>query len=97
MKNRKPSLTLAVGSAFALSLTALPNVQAADNPFGMQALQQGYLLADAKTPEGKCGEGKCGGKKKTDGKAAEGKCGGAKSDAKMPEGKCGGARKEDKK
>ncbi len=63
---RKP-VSLALGTVFTLSLTAIPASQAADNPFGMQPLSTGYLvLAENKAGEGKCGEGKCG----------EGKCGG---------------------
>lgn len=45
----------------------------------------------AKTSEGKCGEGKCGGAEKKEGKVektSEGKCG---------EGKCGGAEKKEGK
>lgn len=102
MKRNKTALSLAVGSAFAASMLSLPAAQADNNPFAMQQLQSGYLLADnhAKPKEGKCGEGKCGGKKDAkakDGKCGEGKCGGAKAkDGKCGEGKCGGAKKSDK-
>jgi uncharacterized low-complexity protein len=41
-----------------------------------------------KTKDGKCGEGKCGDKKKSTSKAKDGKCG---------EGKCGDKKKEEKK
>lgn len=83
---KQTALTLALGSAIAASLAAAP-VVAADNPFAAQALGKGYMVADHhKTKEGKCGEGKCGGKK--DAKAKEGKCG---------EGKCGGKAKGDDK
>ena len=104
MNGKKTALSLALGSAFVVTLSAAPVANAAENPFGMSALQNGYLLAaahsgapaadakkdakadmkatDKKMPEGKCGEGKCGGKKdaKADMKA---------TDKKMPEGKCG--------
>jgi uncharacterized low-complexity protein len=108
MNAKKSALTLAIGSAFAISLS-VPVANAAENPFGMQALKDGYMLADAKdakAPEGKCGgkkademkakDGKCGNKAKMkDGKCGEGKCGGAKKaddKAKAPEGKCGGKK-----
>jgi uncharacterized low-complexity protein len=54
------------------------------SPFVMRDLASGYMVAEHS--EGKCGEGKCGGEKKT----AEGKCGGEK---KTAEGKCGGEKK----
>ena len=72
---------LAVGGAFAVSMAALPAVDAADNPFAMESLKSGYQVAaeEDKKADGKCGEGKCGGSKtadkKTDGKCGEGKCG----------------------
>jgi len=60
------------------------------NPFAMQSLEQGYMLAQSD----KAGEGKCGGKASE--KAGEGKCGG-KAEAKAAEGKCGGkAEKKEK-
>jgi uncharacterized low-complexity protein len=111
MNAKKSALTLAIGSAFAVSMTAVPTAQAENNPFAMQQLQTGYMLAqadtakDTKAPEGKCGgakakDGKCGGAKAKDGKCGEGKCGGAKpkaKDGKCGEGKCGGAKKPDEK
>ena len=74
MSGKKSILSIAAGSAFIVTLGAAPVVSAADNPFGMRALDAGYMVADAneysgkKDGEGKCGEGKCG----------EGKCGGSK-------------------
>ena len=81
MARKKTAITLALGTAFAVSLAAAPIVKAADNPFQMDALGKGYQVAENKPTEGKCGEGKCG----------EGKCGGdkAKDKAKDKEGKCG--------
>jgi uncharacterized low-complexity protein len=90
MAQRKTALTLALGSAFAASLALSPALQAAENPFQMDSLKNGYQVAQAdKQKEGKCGgdkqkEGKCGGDKKKDGK-----CGGDK----QKEGKCGGDKK----
>jgi uncharacterized low-complexity protein len=102
MASKKSVLTLALGSAFAAGLVSAPVANAASNPFALQSLDSGYMVAEhneghtkmqkeGKCGEGKCGEGKCGGKKETkakEGKCGEGKCGGAK-DAKAMEGKCG--------
>jgi uncharacterized low-complexity protein len=91
MNTKKSALTLAIGSAFAVSLAA-PAVHAADNPFGMQALKGGYMLAQADmTKEGKAKEGNCGANK------AEQKTKAAQEKAKKAkEGNCG-AKKEEKK
>jgi uncharacterized low-complexity protein len=89
--NKKTTLTLAAGAAFAAATAFAPLASAADNPFGMAKLDSGYQLAQAdkkaddKKKDGKCGEGKCGGDKKpADDKKKDGKCG---------EGKCGGTKK----
>lgn len=86
MTIKKSTLTIVLGSTFAASLTA-PPVVAAQNPFSLQRLDQGYMVAETgqKAKDGKCGENKCGANKAKD---KEGKCGGAK-DAKSEEGKCG--------
>ena len=97
MSNKKSIISIAVGSAFAATLGAAPIAFAADNPFAIQSLDKGYMVAaaetakDGKMKEGKCGEGKCGSMKvkeikPSDDKAKmkEGKCG---------EGKCGSAKK----
>lgn len=83
---KKSFVSLAVGSAFVAS-AALAPVHAADNPFAGAKLDAGYQLAqaDTKAKEGKCGEAKCGGDKKS-----EAKCGGdKKKEGKCGEGKCG--------
>ena len=87
----KKLLTLAVGTTFVTSLSA-GAVVAAENPFAMNNLDNGYQVAMSIMPEGSCGgkgeEGKCGGDK-----ATEAKCGGDKAtEAKCGEGKCGGAK-----
>ena len=87
-------LSIALGAAFVASLAGTSVANAADNPFSMTELSSGYMVADSK--EGKCGEGKCGGEKKTEeGKCGEGKCGGEKKaeEGKCGEGKCGGEKK----
>ena len=92
MNAKLTTLSLAIGSAFAVSLVAVPVANAAENPFGLQQLNSGYLVADAKAKDGKCGEGKCG----ADKKAADGKCGADKKakDGKCGEGKCGADKKK---
>lgn len=75
MSMNKTSITLALAATLGASGIALAD----GNPFAMQELKQGYMVAEA-------GEGKCGGDKE---KAGEGKCGGAKADTKASEGKCG--------
>lgn len=70
--SNKTLISAAVGTAFAATLGAAPLASAADNPFAMQALDKGYMVAQA----GKMGEGKCGGTK-----AGEAKCGMSMMDA----------------
>ncbi|WP_353571881.1 low-complexity protein [Candidatus Albibeggiatoa sp. nov. BB20] len=91
----KSTLSLAIGTAFTISLATAPVANAAENPFATSTLNSGYMVAmnleadaNKEGKEGKCGEGKCG-----DDKAdKEGKCGGDKADkeGKCGEGKCGG-------
>lgn len=110
MSNKKSitTLSIAAGTAFVASLAVgnVANAAEGANPFAMNELSSGYM----QLAEGKCGEGKCGGKKakkegscgegkaKKEGKCGEGKCGGAKEMEKNMEGKCGGnkAKKEGK-
>ena len=88
-KTMKKSLSIALGTTFAAAMSASPVANADANPFGMQNLESGYM----QVAEGKCGEGKCGGKAKKEGKCGEGKCGGDKAkEAKCGEGKCGGKK-----
>ena len=95
-KNSITTLSLAAGTAFVASLAMGSAANAAEgaNPFAMNELSGGYM----QLAEGKCGEGKCGGKKKMkeEGKCGEGKCGGdkkMKKEGKCGEGKCGGDKK----
>jgi len=88
-------ISIAISTAV-VSVAATGSVSAADvNPFGMNELSNGYMQLAA---EGKCGEGKCGGKMKgekgKEGKCGEGKCGEEMKakmakDGKCGEGKCG--------
>jgi uncharacterized low-complexity protein len=62
MLNKKAALSLAIGSAFAATVAIAPVANAADNPFEMDSLKDGYqVIAAKKSKEGKCGEGRCGG------------------------------------
>jgi len=72
MVSKKTALSLAIGSAFATSMALAPVASAADNPFEMDSLKDGYqIVAGKKDAEGKCGEGKCGAGT-TDAKATKG-------------------------
>lgn len=73
MVSKKKAIGVAVGSAFVAGMAVTPMANAAGNPFALQSLQSGYMVAadtTTKTPEAKCGQGKCGGAK-----AGEAKCG----------------------
>lgn len=75
---------IALGATFAVTLAAAPLAGAAENPFAIEALPQGYL-AD-KHAEGACGEGKCGaGMSKGEEKSEEA----SETKAESSEGKCG--------
>lgn len=69
MANRKTAVGMAVGSAFVAGMAMTPAANAAENPFALQSLDRGYMVADAGM-QGKCGAGKCGGMK-----SGEAKCG----------------------
>jgi len=93
MNMTKTTLTLALTAAIGAAAGVANIAYAAGNPFAMQSLDSGYVVAaaDSKMKNGKCGTGKCGANKaKAKAKASgmEGKCGGDK--AKAMEGKCGG-------
>lgn len=97
-----------IGTSFVISLAASPIVSAAENPFVMNELSNGYMIAAGDDAEGKCGagmdesagkdesEGKCGDKKDTsaEGKCGEGKCGEKRKahEGKCGEGKCGDSK-----
>jgi uncharacterized low-complexity protein len=94
MTGLKP-IAAAIGTTFVVSLAVSPIANAAENPFTLNELASGYMVAEHDA-EGKCGEGKCGegkeeGAKEAEGKCGEGKCGEEKKEAegKCGEGKCG--------
>lgn len=82
-----------IAAAFVVSIAATP-LAAAENPFSVSDLTNGYSVAMGDKPAAeKPAEGKCGAEKaKTEMEESkkgmeEGKCGGSKT--KMDEGKCG--------
>ena len=66
MSSSKTLVSVAVGSAFVATLGAASVAFAAENPFALQPLDRGFMVADhhggksSAMHEGKCGEGKCG-------------------------------------
>ena len=66
MHDKKTMISLAVSSAFATTLGAVPIASAAESPFAAQSIDKGYMLAYAdkvdanKYGGAKSGEGKCG-------------------------------------
>lgn len=78
-KNLTP-IAAALGTTFVISLATSPITQAAENPFVLNDLSSGYMVAEEGACGEKEGEGKCGEEKE-----GEGKCG----EEKEAEGKCG--------
>lgn len=90
MKVTKTSISLALTAALGASGAALAD----SNPFAMQSLEQGYMLAQSdKAGEGKCGEGKCGNTAKPK-QSSEGKCGDQPKPKQAKEGQCGGQKEK---
>ncbi|MDD2770161.1 MAG: hypothetical protein PHT19_15655 [Methylococcus sp.] len=93
------TLFLSLGGAIATGLILAPVGDAAENPFAMKVLSASSQVAESgeKMKDGKCGEGKCGDKRKaetqarTANKAKEGNCGADK----MKEGGCSGRAKKE--
>lgn len=77
MSSKKTLISVAVGTAFAASMGAAPLAFAAENPFALQSLDKGYMVADHHEAKAKgMKEGMCGNMK-----MGEGKCGMAMADA----------------
>jgi hypothetical protein len=102
MASKKTVLSLALASAVGSAFLAVPAAHSAGDPFAMQSLEKGYMVAEMKDGTGKtvnkAKEAKCGGDKAKEGKcggdkAKEGKCGGDKA----KEGKCGGDKAKEGK
>ncbi len=64
MFKRKSVISAAVGSTFAVTLGVATMASATENPFNIQSLETGYMIAysDSKTDQKKYGESKCGAK-----------------------------------
>lgn len=63
MSSKKNLISIAVGTAFAATLGAVPVASAAENPFALSGLSSGYQVAEhhvAKPMDGKHMDGKCG-------------------------------------
>ncbi|MBA2483795.1 MAG: hypothetical protein H0V39_05130 [Nitrosomonas sp.] len=62
MSKRKSVISAAVGTTFAVTLGVATMASAAENPFNIQPLEKGYMIAynDNKADQHKSGEGKCG-------------------------------------
>lgn len=101
MKTPNKTLSAIIGAAFVSSLALAPVVHATQNPFAMQALSSGYMVAEADTKatdmpaDGKAMEGKM-----KDGKCSTGKCSASKKKAmkgeaemKAKEGNCSAEKK----
>ncbi len=98
MSKTKTTLTFALAAAFGAAGMA----HAAGNPFAVQSLDRGYMVAAAgeKAAEAKCGEGKCGGKNEStkpapataDAEDAKDAKDAKVKEAKCGEGKCGGKK-----
>jgi len=98
MASKKTVLSLALASAVGSAFLAVPAAHSAGDPFAMQSLEKGYMVAGMNDGNGqpvnrKAKEAKCGGDKKKEGKCGEGKCGGDKA----KEGKCGGDKAKEGK
>ncbi len=69
MSKRKSVISAAIGSVFTVTLGVASIASAEENPFNIQPLEKGYMIAygdskadQHKSGEGKCGESKCGAK-----------------------------------
>jgi uncharacterized low-complexity protein len=78
--SKKSLIATAAGTAFVAGMAAAPIASAAENPFALTGLANGYQVAQAaKMPAGKCGQGMCGAAMKKS--VPEAKCGAAMLDA----------------
>jgi uncharacterized low-complexity protein len=75
------TLTLVLGSAFAVTFAAAPVAAATGNPFALTPLSSGYMVADHHEAGEKMKDGKCG----SEAKGKEGNC---SAETKDKEGSC---------
>ncbi len=83
----RSTIGVVLGTAMIGALSVATNATADTSPFAMKTLSSGYTVAGGGMG-GKCGQGKCGGKKAKAGKSGQGKCGAMKG----THGKCGGKK-----
>lgn len=91
MSSKKTALTVTLGTAFAASLAGAPAVSAATNPFAMQSLEQGYMVADASDKAAPADKPVAGKKAKS---AKSKKAKGKMKDGSCSEGSCGASMKK---
>ena len=94
-KSKLNPLAVAVGTAFAVSLASSPIVGAADNPFSMNELSKGFMVAE-NDDASRCGS-ICGGEKPTlneDGEMV--KCGNNCGEVQKCGSICGGTESANK-
>ena len=94
LKKAYPVLPVVIGAFVVGALAPAGSINATENPFASIQLPGGYMMAaedTAKGKEGKCGEGKCGGKSDQEAVCGMYTIGSThKDDAKVKDGKCGG-------
>ena len=93
-KNAYQTLPALLGAFVVGTLSPSADSGAVENPFSSTPIPGGYMLAaeeNAQAKEGKCGEGKCGGKADSEAVCGIYTIGSAhQDDAKVKDGKCGG-------
>jgi len=94
LKNAYPTLPVVIGAFVVGALAPAGSINATENPFASTRLPVGYMMAAGDTvkgKEGKCGEGKCGGKSDKEAVCGMYTIGSVhKDDARVKDGKCGG-------
>jgi len=94
LKKTHPALPVVIGAFVVGVLAPAGSINATESPFTSTQLAGGYMMASEDTKkdkEGKCGEGKCGGKGEKEAVCGMYNIGSAhKDDSKVKDGKCGG-------
>jgi uncharacterized low-complexity protein len=94
VKKNCAKLSVVIGASVVGALAPVGSINATENPFASSQLAGGYRVAAEdreKDKEGKCGEGKCGGKGENEAVCGMYNIGSAhKDDSKVKDGKCGG-------
>jgi uncharacterized low-complexity protein len=94
LKKACPVLPVVIDAFVVGALAPVGSINATENPFSSIQLPDSYMMAaedTAQGKEGKCGEGKCGGKSDQEAVCGMYTIGSAhKDDARVKDGKCGG-------